>query len=211
MLEFMIATGLTNSQANIIPNGMMAPVSGSVLPSASATLAPNGDACLQWAANSCAKIDMTSYLQDKSFTLGFYIYPTSYQDAYGTTASRGVVMQIGPFGKNAFFYYAKPVKSSYEADLTERAMVNAPVNVWAHVALSFDPNTRKYVGFLNGVPYPGANVINLPPNFISYFGGLGDRSNALGGAQTRYGYRGLMSTFRIYNTFTNTAFDPLTF
>lgn len=188
-------------------------VSGSTFPQKSATRAPNGDSCvlLDNSGASCMTIDLTSLFAGKAFTIGFYIYPTSFTGVVGTTPSRGVAIQLGPFLSNTFYFYAAPVNAGYEGDGSALyPMLPTPANQWSHIALSFEPGTKRLTAFVNGVPV--SRVLKaIPPSFKAYFGGIGDRPNYTGSAQGRYGYRGLMSTIYAVPRLINSNFDPLTF
>lgn len=189
------------------------PVPGSTFPTRSSTLAPNGDSCvlLDNAGASSMSIDLTALFTGSDLAIGFYINPTSFTAAVGSTPSRGVAIQLGSFLQNNFYFYTAPAKAGYEGDgSAQYTMAATPANQWSHIALSFQQSTKRLTGFVNGVPV-SRTLANIPPNFKAYFGGIGDRPNYTGNAQGRYGYRGLMSTIYAVPRLIDTAFDPLAF
>lgn len=186
----------------------------------SATIAPNGDSCNMWSDTgaSCLQYDLTSALGSNSFTVGFFISPTSYQAQYGNSPPQAWVIQIGPFNSQFLNYivmsgagtatYPKTgmVGNSFTGAYSDTA---SPVGTWRHVALSYDRSENSLMGFIDGRPF-GSMQTASPTNMTMFIGGIGDRSTATGGMQTRYGYRGLISVVRYELVARTQAFDPLT-
>lgn len=188
-------------------------VAGATYPVKSSILAPNGDSCVLLDNNgaSCMSIDLTSLFSGKNLAIGFYVNPTSFTGVVGSTPSRGVAIELGPFLANNLYFYVAPVNAGYEGDgSAQYPMAATPANQWSHIALSLELSTKRLTGFVNGVPVTRV-LTRIPANFNAYFGGIGDRPGYTGSAQGRYGYRGLMSTVRAVPRLINTAFDPLDF
>lgn len=186
----------------------------------SATIAPNGDACNLWSDSgaSCLQYDLTSIVGTGSFTLGFYVNPTSYQSQYGNSPPQAWVMQVGPYGGTyvGHVIMAGTGTATYPKTSSIQGNVNAasgpiplPVGNWHHVGMSYDVITNQLSGFIDGVPY-GPVQANNPANRMMYIGGIGDRGGATAGAQTRYGYRGLISMVRYELVARKQQFDPST-
>ena len=213
MIEALLMETLMAAGGGALDWNDFSSVAGATMPSRVATKAPNGDSCvlLDNAGASCMRIDLTDVFKGRDFTIGFYINPTSFTGTVGSTPSRGVAIELGPFLSNNLYFYAAPVNSGYEGDgVAQYPMSPTPVNQWSHIALSLQLSSKKLTGFVNGVPV-SRTLKNIPANFNAYFGGIGDRSGYTGSAQGRYGYRGLMSEIHVTPTLIDTTFDPLTF
>lgn len=184
-------------------------------PTASATLAPNGDACQAYADTGAAStlIDLTSLLGSDGFTIGAYFYPTSYQAQYGTAAPSATVFHLGPFSGVNIGGSMRPgtgtgslLTNSFGTTIIDTE--SSPVGAWRHMAFSYDPVTKLLRGFSNG-RYVGQQTNNPPTTKILSVGGIGDRSGVVGGNQARYGYRGLVSVIRFSIGAITDSFDPL--
>jgi len=186
----------------------------------SATIAPNGDSCNLWSDTgaSCLQYDLAPTLGLNSFTVGFFINPTSYQPQYGNSPPQAWILQIGPFsGLNLNYVvmsgtgtatYPKTgsVGGSVSGAYSDTA---SPVGTWRHVAMAYERSTGTITGFIDGKPFGPAQGAN-PSNLNMYIGGIGDRSGYTGGNSARYGYRGLISQFRYELVARTQTFDPLT-
>jgi len=200
------------------PNSRWSP-SGTTV---SSELAPNGDTCELWRNDgaSCKQIDLTAVLSGKPFILGCYIKPSSYQAQYGNSPPSAWVLQVGSFNAAFMVFNAKPgtgtaayPKTNSVTGTTNLQVFSetvSPVDVWTHIALSFDPSTGKLAGFVNGAFFGETNS-GAPSTYTLFMGGIGDRTNIGGGSLARYGYRGLISNIRYLNQYVNYDFDPLTF
>lgn len=184
--------------------------------------APNGDDCRVWSdtGTSCVCVDLNSSMKDQPYTIGLYCRPSSYQAQYGASPPQATAIQIGAFtdtrrqsatllsgaGTNS----GQPVTNGVATGTTVKySNAPTPVGEWVHVAMTFDPVSKMFSGFFNGNRL--GNMATLTPSgFMVYLGGLGDRAGSTGSLQTRYGFRGLMSSLRLQKKFQETNFNPLT-
>lgn len=188
-------------------------VSGDTVPAKTVVTAPNGDNCVLYdnTGAGCMKIDLSTLLANSDFTIGFYVKPTSFTPVYGSTPSRGIIIQVGPFSSKPFYFHTAPVKAGYECDGNATYPLPAtPADQWSHVALAFKRDTKTLYGFVNGAPV-NRLVTTIPSSMIAYFGGIGDRPGVSGGATTRYGYRGYVSEVNVLTRALTETFEPLTF
>ena len=181
-------------------------------PTASSTLAPNGDMCQNFSASSSVVLDIDSKIGDGPFTIGAYIQPSSYQGQYGSSPPTGIVFQIGTFSGGYNAVWARPGTGTATHPKTISFLTfsdqTAPVGQWRHVAAAFDPTTRMCRLFVDGVDFNEAQGVAISSRTLS-LGGLGDRPGITGSNDARYGYRGLMSQVRVRKGYQKGNFNPL--